>query len=216
MTSGTGGTEAHTGLDFITNPSRMVAENNEPFHAHLDVLRKSAAPEDESSRIFMDRTVLEQQREIESLKLRLFWCDYSKDVFKNTMWEFNFLRTQCGCINCVCRGSVDEEDFQNGRWRSRNTFRCVWQDAFQRELKERGLTFQVIHRLGNSSPDHQMIRGFDYYPEADCHFVVHGERNDWVAMGLGSLLGGANHECDAELQKYKKLVDDFVNEYDES
>ena len=160
-------------------------------------------------------TVLKQQHEIENLKLRLFWHKYCKTVFQGTMWEFNFLRTRCGCLNCMVRGSVEEDDIDaDGKWTSMNTFNCVWQDAFQQEMLARGLTFQVVYGQGNTLPDQKVVGGFDCYPEYNCHFVIHGERNDWVQMGLGSLLGTARHECDAELQKYKKLINDFALEYD--
>jgi len=160
------------------------------------------------------RTIREQQREIESLKLRLFWCAYNRSVFTETMWEFNFLRTRCGCINCCTRGSVEADDMETGAWHSRKTFNCVWQHAFEQELLVRGLTFKVVCGLTNTGPDHVVVGGYDFYPEHDCHFVIGGERKDWVVVGVGNLLGNATHELDAGLLRYKKLCDDFRDEYD--
>jgi hypothetical protein len=66
-----------------------------------------------TSRLLYDQRVLEQRKEIEMLKVKLFFRDYTTDYLDKAMKRLNCLHTRCTCSGCKKTGRMfigDTED----------------------------------------------------------------------------------------------------------
>lgn len=151
------------------------------------------------SRVLYDRRILEQQKEIERLKLRVFWLEYGKRALNDAMQCFNDKFTMCGCLNCIVGGRALKEDgYDTGG-------DCTFQEAFEHHLDDHGFIVSNNHIGLVDVP----------FVEGDCdlgdvHFVLYG-RGDWVHWSFGRQLWSATSVGDPEILKYGRMVDSLVS-----
>ena len=86
-----------------------------------------------TSRLLYDERVIEQRKEIERLKVKLFFRDYTTDYLEKAMKHLNCLHTRCTCSGCKKTGRMfigDTEDKYAA---------CTFGPWLDNVLKERGL-----------------------------------------------------------------------------
>jgi hypothetical protein len=126
-------------------------------------------------RLLYDQRVLEQRKEIEKLKVKLFFRDYTWVYFQAAMKELNRENIKCKCRGCQRAGrisfldTVDEEAA------------CTFGPWLDNVLHERGLV--VLRRRGNWMDDEycegpyedengKISDKFSFpFAEFDCHLV---------------------------------------------
>jgi hypothetical protein len=86
-----------------------------------------------TSRLLYDERVLEQRREIENLKVKLFFRDYTTEYLDKAMKHLNCFHTRCTCSGCKKTGRMfisDTEDIYAV---------CTFGPWLDNVLEERGL-----------------------------------------------------------------------------
>lgn len=171
----------------------------------------------------LEQKVLEQQREIQRLKLDNFWLKNGKQTLRNAMQNFNYEVTRCACAACCISGRFepDEDDTirsvrQQG-FTGFKTFDCRFVSEFNRLLKKHNLT---------ATPEPYTIcvdpmipdDGYQGHPvcvDVDAHFENAG-RCDWFLFAIGKRLWSAQSvDCD-DLINYKNFIDELRHCYDDN
>ena len=105
--------------------------------------KKSVTPDTAAVlKIVLDQRFLELRREVEKLKLDIFWLKHGKAKLAYAMQCFNLGVTRCNCIRCVAGGRLPLDvldrflDFQPDE--------CQWQPAFENFVTESGLSVGFI------------------------------------------------------------------------
>lgn len=165
-----------------------------------------------SSKVLYDDRVLNQRKEIESLKLHIFWLENGIRAFKSAMCEFNYTKTKCACITCMTSGRCSEDDeFISGK----GTFNCSFQKPFEELLNQYGLNWS--DEWGDPVDDKIPDDDCGIYPKCttvDAHFDNPG-RADWYMFSFGNKLWKATNVNDVELKKYKSLLEE-IDHYEDS
>lgn len=137
-----------------------------------------------------------QNKEIESLKLHVFWKTYSYGRFVKTVFLHKQLfKPRCLCDGCF--GSGDEESVLYSE-----DSKCTWRPAFDSLLNSLGLEIEKADPATVTGP-------YPHCCETDTHFVIDREDDDDAdyMFLLGKKLWSALSTKDPELEKYKKLMD---------
>jgi hypothetical protein len=126
-------------------------------------------------RLLYDQRVLEQRKEIETLKVKLFFRDYTPDVILKAMSELNWCNTRCKCSGCKITGRIFSDDTED------HDATCTFGPWFDNILRERGLVVSRKHKhedinftgpylneIGNNSEDY--AQQFEFSDD-DCHLV---------------------------------------------
>jgi hypothetical protein len=125
-------------------------------------------------RLLYDQRVLEQRREIETLKLKLFFRDYTHRNLKQAMLNLNRRNTECRCSSCnkagrMCPTASEDEE-------TTCTF-CPWFDGI---LQEHGLVvlrkeyWEEEFCEGPYEDEQEKISGIEFtgayfFTDDDCH-----------------------------------------------
>ena len=125
--------------------------------------------------VLYDQRVLEQRKEIEMLKLKLFFRDYTPKVMRRAMKHLNQVNIRCKCSGCKLTGRMfigDTEDKEAA---------CTFGPWLDIVLSERGLvtlrkqvhedknfTGPYLDEIGTKSVEFTL--DFDFSDE-DCHLV---------------------------------------------
>jgi hypothetical protein len=127
-------------------------------------------------RLLYDQRVLEQRKEIETLKLKLFFRDYTHKIMLKAMRKLNNTNTKCKCSSCKKAGRMipsEEEDSE-----ATCTF-CPWFDTV---LQERRLFvlrkehWEEEFCEGPYEDEQDKISGEEFtgayfFSDNDCHLV---------------------------------------------
>ena len=185
-----------------------------------------------TSRLLYDARVLEQRREIEQLKLKLFFRDYRSIVMKQIVCNYNYWNVKCKCSGC--KATERSERFIQGRDTEHAT--CLFGQWFDELLEKEGFVCLRMYRCdvirdsenniipfpGLYAGDEDMncrdfARNYEF-SDADCHLVeaplnVHGVADSdpnvrWGRILIGKRLWGAKSTLDNGVVKFKKVFGD--------
>jgi hypothetical protein len=163
-------------------------------------------------RVLYDQRVLDQRKEIEMLKMKLFFRDYSVENLKYAMYMLNCQNTFCKCSGCTRAGrmhySFEDEE-------ATCTF-CPW---FDNVLHERGFIV-----LRTDERDEQLTFGpydekrdkthFDFnkvfsFSDKDCHLLENYDHEDldkrWERIRIGKRLWNAESINDHWIKQFRRL-----------
>jgi hypothetical protein len=155
------------------------------------------------SKLLYDREVLDLRKEVERLKLSLFWKDHNIRCLREKMRDVNRFHPEaprCRCIACI----VGHRN--NDLTTSQNPWFCTFKPWWEEKLAECDITFfdgcPASGVLEFTS--HECNK--DHVLDVDSHFV-NMARRDWNCFTYGARLFKAESVNDAELQKLKKLFE---------
>jgi hypothetical protein len=148
--------------------------------------------------------IAEQNKEIEALRMQVFWLKHGHRKMTSAMSSFNYNVTKCFCVSCCGGGRCDGDDYKE----SDDDEECKFQEPFEKILQSHGLTF--IHH----EPEHRTLTVIhdefaDIYPQCtDCnaHFSLGYGHADWTTWRFGRLLWGASNADDPDVKKYLGLL----------
>ena len=161
-------------------------------------------------KIVLDHRVLELRREVENLKLNIFWLKYGKAQLAYAMQCFNVGVTRCNCVRCIAAERLPTDlleeflDFQPEL--------CHWQVPFEMFLTECGFSvafitepevfeFSTLSRL----PPKDHHESAEHFSPAKADFVLY-HWEDWVHFGIGYNLWS----CECITAKPLKRYQDFI------
>mgnify|MGYP001256139294 CR=1 FL=1 len=164
-------------------------------------------------KIVLDHRFLELRREVEKLKLDIFWLKHGKAKLAYAMQCFNLGVTRCNCVRCVAGDRLpldvleDFLDFQPDD--------CQWQAPFENFVTESGLS--VALRTGATEeiidlsllprlPPKDHHDSEEHFSPAKADFVLY-HWDDWVHFGIGYNLWSCECINAKRLQRYQ----DFLN-----
>ena len=84
-------------------------------------------------RLLYDERVLEQRKEIERLKVKLFFRDYTHETLLEATKNLNHANTRCKCSGCKRAGRIHHSDVED------KGVACTFGPWFDKVLYERGL-----------------------------------------------------------------------------
>ena len=84
-------------------------------------------------RLLYDERVLEQRKEIERLKVKLFFRDYTHETLLEATKNLNHANTRCKCSGCKRAGRIHHSDVED------KGAACTFGPWFDKVLYERGL-----------------------------------------------------------------------------
>lgn len=156
-----------------------------------------------TSKIMYDIEIIELHKEIEDLKLQLFWKDYCIEKLKKTLIDANKYHPDspyCDCYNCIaCKRAYIHSSAENPKI-------CLFKEWFENVLNIYDLNFikgypnnnpeEIIHMSNNSIGS--------FVLDVDTHLINMGQLN-WFSVTYGSKLFKATTINNPELQKLKKL-----------
>ena len=156
------------------------------------------------SKVLLDQRVIELRREVEELRLRLFWKDHSKQRLEKLMGQANSYgdnAPKCVCLACGMKGRIEDEDMGDAVSTS-----CTFAPWFKERLVQCGLTFQPMTAdiSGTSLGRPWMMEGVEVF-DVDVHFLL--ATDDLLGFFYGTKLYDANSTKDPELQKLAALFD---------
>jgi hypothetical protein len=143
--------------------------------------------------------VAELRRQVEELKVQLFWKDYNAGRLRESLLGINGypFSSKCTCGNCDLTGRMDEGSLAD------ITKQCVFVPWFESKLAECGLTYG--HVLRESVGKQHESNVFPVY-DVDCHLIkITSMLGDWGMFTYGSKLWKAKNVNDPELQKLLRL-----------
>jgi hypothetical protein len=148
------------------------------------------------SKILYDNHILEQQHEIESLKLKIFWLENDIKYLKYTMKQFNESITKCQCIYCR---SFDRCENSSFAWViQNNTSECNFKEPFEKFLIENSLIFlnekgKIINKISN-------------YVCTDIDAHINNADGHWGFIQIGRRLWSASSIKNDELIKFHNAM----------
>lgn len=156
-----------------------------------------------TSKIMYDKEIIEMKKEIEKLKLKLFWKDHGIDKFTKIIIDANLYHPKspkCDCYYCVaCGRAPAHKSIENPR-------KCLFKDWFEEVLNDHEIKF--ISGYPKNDPEeltHISTNNNDMYVLAvDTHLINMGQLQ-WGTFTYGSKLYNAKNENNQEIQKLKKL-----------
>lgn len=155
------------------------------------------------SKILYDREVLELRKEVERLRLSLFWKDHNVRSLRKIMQEANRFHPEapkCRCIACTISRRNDHLTPFDDQWV------CSFKPWWEEKLAECDITFF------EGCPPSGVLEftshecNTDHVLDIDSHFV-NMARRDWNCFTYGAKLFKAESVQDTELQKLKKLFE---------
>ncbi len=138
-----------------------------------------------TSRLLYDQRVLEQRKEIEMLKVKLFFRDYTLDIMLEAIQRLNKENIRCKCSGCRRAGRISIFDTED------KEAVCTFGPWFDNVLHERGLI--VLRKDEWEEEDCDGLYADEYnkisdeftgafpFSDNDCHLVekpnlfVHGD-----------------------------------------
>ena len=117
-------------------------------------------------RLLYDQRVLEQRKEIEKLKVKLFFRDYTHEILENALKDLNYANDiKCKCRDCKKSGRICNSDTVD------KEATCTLVPWFENVLHERGLV--DLRRKGNGIFDVEWCGGpyNDEYGKISDNFV---------------------------------------------
>lgn len=173
-----------------------------PLSAHLERLSSV-------SRVFMDQRVLEQRKEIESLReenrrlqLQLFWRDHEVSALESLMLDLNTARI--GSPRCDCSGCCVAGRFPMAPRKPFVEETCQFKAFFEQKLQDLGMTFICLHGMKRTIIRMEACDPFNGVCDKDCHLVNLSGKN-WFNFYYGRKLWSAFDVHDPELQKLATL-----------
>jgi hypothetical protein len=169
-------------------------------------------------KLLLDARVLEQRREIELMRVKLFWRDYRDEDFKRFMAVQNSENTKCKCIGCVKTGRTALLFGDTHQAEIVCTF-GPWLDAHMLEFG-----FSCTR---HNMPDLDSVYSFGPFDECnnftwkysfvntDCHFLempfVHSDglvdpNVRWGTIYIGKRLWGVKSLKDPGLEKIEQFM----------
>jgi hypothetical protein len=152
-------------------------------------------------RLLMDERVSGLRREVEELRLKLFWKDHSVQKLNEAMAEANHAwdnSPKCDCCNCLVAGRTDDD------WVADDSKPCKFVPWFDEMFTVSGLTYGYV--LDTSSHSDHISDSWNSVWDTDSHIVkLHTMSGDWSAFTYGSRLWKAKTVKDTELKKLEKL-----------
>ena len=174
-----------------------------------------------AAKVLYSQDLLDKQKQIEHLQLAIFFRDYTLGGLRDAMNAFNLLVTRCACNTCKVTGAVTEEDLaqEDAQFQNERTWTCSFQEAFEAKVASYGL---IVGRSIDGAneprdPYGTIAHGYNCshaFVEADCHLSLIG-RCDWLFISIGKRLWGVSTIANTELQKYKRLIDDIMQQYND-
>ena len=152
--------------------------------------------------------ILEQSKELDYLKLEIFWLKYGVDTFKKALQMLNLKKIKCKCINCVISKRYNKNKYINDP--NQNPFKCSFKSQFNIYLNKYGLIFYENNSniISNAKFIHNHIND-KFCSDLDVHFE-NGFRHDWTQWKFGKKLLNANSINDKEIVKYKQFIDHIL------
>jgi hypothetical protein len=165
-----------------------------------------------ASKVLYEREVIELRKEVERLKLSLFWKDYNAKALKKKMNEANHYHAEapgCNCPVCVLSDGSDAIDYNFGA--------CLFKPWFEAKLVECGIeTTEDQHpptapeSFEDMDKDDGMLvhecDSSNFVRNKDAHLVTLLE-NDWRFFTYGSRLFRAKSVNNPELKKLARLFE---------
>ena len=144
------------------------------------------------------QSVEELKREIERLRLKLFWRDHSHEELQAAMAAANGSGPKCACLACAVSGRKDGDD-------DRTCEHCTFKPWFEALLKAHAIVALPGPPADDEGVMHEDCAQNVVY-DADCHLMTIG-RHDWVFFTYGARLWKAASVEDPELRKLAALFD---------
>tara|TARA_B100001113_G_C21055206_1_gene598628 strand:- start:214 stop:927 length:714 start_codon:yes stop_codon:yes gene_type:complete len=168
-------------------------------------------------KIVLDHRFLEMRREVEVLKLDIFWLKHGKAKLAYAMQCFNLALTPlpCNCVRCI-RGDrlptrlfEDFLDFQPDV--------CQWQAPFENFVTECGLsvalrtgeTREIMDSSTNIPPKDHHESDVHFSP-AKADFVLY-DWDDWVHFGIGYNLWSCECINAKQLKRYQDFLEACID-----
>jgi hypothetical protein len=163
------------------------------------------------SRILLDERVIDLRKEVERLKLEVFWRDYGLFRLNQAMGLANYNQTKCTCYLCGLSGRTrlmeDANQIEINEADSVEQCKFVpWLDAHlsQQEF--------LVSKADKNTPHHCHVTPIASGPltrndcmDSDCHFIKLGVHGSWYAFG--EKLWRAKSTKDPGLRKLKFLIE---------
>jgi uncharacterized small protein (DUF1192 family) len=154
------------------------------------------------STFLFEKRIVDQRKEIERLRLELFWKDHSMACFTEAMGVANARVTACICETCagICR------DFDVDRDKAVHTTECKFARWFDETLVECDLLAveqTSLHRPRVPIPPGpwRVLDGL----QVDSHFVYQ-KKGTWICFCFGERALKATTKDDPELRKLARLM----------
>jgi hypothetical protein len=164
--------------------------------------------------------VLALRKEVEELKMKLFWAKYSNKKLRNKIRKASRLRPNLP-LNCSCEECRRVLRFcAYGRSNTGNPDNvvCTWRPLFEAKLAELGILISD-HQPYSDQLEHECATYFTYVTDQESHIVnilnlnmgecedEMGDSHDWNIFTYGSKLFKATSTKDPELQKLVALFE---------
>ena len=158
------------------------------------------------SKVLLDQRVIELRREVEELRLRLFWKDHSMQRLEKLMAQANSYgdnAPKCVCFACGGKGRIRDEDMGDVVVSASCTF-TPW---FKERLVQCGLTFQpMTAAISCTSLGRPLRMGGGEVYDVDVHLLLFRD-DELFKLSYGTKLYDAKSAKDPELQKLAALFD---------
>ena len=170
-----------------------------------------------TSRLLYDERVIEQRKEIERLKVKLFFRDYTEKVLIGIMQRLNYQHAKCKCSGCkatgrLCNGDIEDKEAA-----------CTFGPCFDKVLKEHGLVVLRKYRHDGFYVSGPYIDEFDTrnerfaeqftFSDEDCdlvempHNLLEKEVDDarWENIIIGKRLWNAESVSNECIKQFKRV-----------
>jgi hypothetical protein len=169
-------------------------------------------------RLLYDQRVLEQRKEVEMLKMKLFFRDFTQKDLKNRMERLNFKNVCCKCSGCN----------QAGRFLFGNAGKeavCTFIPWFDNVLHERGLvvlrTDSEVQRYNAGPYADELGEKLDYFidefnfSDDDCHLIEIFDPEDpdvrTGAVCIGKRVWNSESINDQGIKQFERVFSPFRN-----
>lgn len=162
------------------------------------------------SRIILDQRILDLRKEVETLKLSLFWKDHEEEKLIDLMREVNNYGAnppRCKCMACGLAGRLEEPGpTSNGPCKFGLWFEQILNSCGMFYLFEIRSGAKIVGQYTSARRSHPLY-------DVDAHFHLLVERN-WFSWSYGNKIRNATSVNDPELLKLGRLFEILKAEVD--